>query len=114
MTARDDDRAKAVVGMLSEWADWMRGDEAGRGYPRKSAMLQSGYVSSTFEDLCDLADAQRCRIVDACIDDLPPNQRAAIYRCYLASVFRMRDYEGSLIAAHGALDVAFRKKGVLW
>lgn len=111
---RDEVKATAVVRLISEWADWMRGDKVGEGYPAKSSFLQSGYVSSTFEDLCDSADAQRNRIVDSCIDDLPPNQNAAIYRCYLAAVFRMRDYEGSLIAAHDTLEGAFVRKGVLW
>lgn len=108
-------KADAVVGILIDWSDWMKGYEGiGKGYPKRSIGLQSGYCSSTFEDMCDSADAIRNQVVDSCIDDLAPDQSAAIYRQYLAAVFRMRDFASSLIAAHEALALSLRRKGVLW
>ena len=114
MSARDLARLEAVVGILTEWASWMHGYSPRLGYPNHSAMLSSGGNSDTFEDMCDTADAQRNQTVDSCVDDLPPNQKAAVYRRYLAAVFRMRDYEGSLVSAHVALEISLRRKGMLW
>lgn len=114
MSARDLARMEAVVGILTDWANWMKGYSPNLGYPSHSMMLSSGGNSSTFEDMCDAADAQRNHAVDSCVDDLPPNQKAAIYHRYLAAVFRLRDYEGSLVSAHEALDVSLRGKGMMW
>lgn len=107
-------RAEAVIGILLDWAKWQQGYSVRLGYPPKSCGLQSGYVSASFDEMCDSADRQRNEIVDSCITDLPPAQNAAIYRRYLAAVFRMRDYEGALAQAHVTLSGAFVKKGVLW
>ena len=90
MSARDLTRLEAVVGILT------------------------GGSSDTFEDMCDPADAQRNQGVDSCVDDLPTDQRAAIYRRYLSAVFRMRDYETAIVLAHEALEVALRRKGMMW
>lgn len=108
-------RAEAVVGILKDWADSMKGRGNRLGYPAKSCGFQSGYVSATFEEMCRTADIERNRIVDTCIDDLAsPAHKAAIYSRYLAAVFRMRDYENALAQAHVELMQAFTKKGVLW
>ena len=114
MSARDMARLEAVVGILTEWAAWMQGYSPRLGYPTHAAMLSTGGSSDTFEDMCDEADAQRNHAVDTCIDDLPPNQKAAVYRRYLSAVFRMRDYETSLMTAHEALEVSLRRKGIMW
>ena len=114
MTANDLARSEAVIGILMDWADWMKGYDSKGGYPKRSAGFSMATVVGTFEDMCDHADAHRNQVVDSCIDDLPPNQKAAIYRCYLWAVFRMPDYEGSLIAAHLALEIELKKKGMVW
>lgn len=107
-------RSASVVALLAEWADWMQGDDENHGYPKKSAGFGMCVTLGTFEDMCDHADNLRMQTVDACVSDLPPNQNAAIYRQYLAAVFRMRDFEGSLLAAHDALERALVGKGMVW
>lgn len=107
-------RAEAVVRLLLDWADWMKGYHTKLGFGTKSAGLQSGFVSASFDEMCEQADYQRNEIVDSCVNDLPPNQSAAIHHRYCASVYRMRDYEGSLLDAHERLTVTLRSKGVLW
>ena len=57
--------------ILAEWADWMSHEKVGRGYPSRAAGLSSGGSSESFEDLCERADAQRARTVDAVIRSLP-------------------------------------------
>ena len=92
----------------------MHSGSVGRRYPKRSTGISSGYVSASFDEMCEESDAQRCRIVDSCVDDLIPAQNAAIHRCYLSSVYRLRDYEQSLVDAHARLEESFRRKGVLW
>lgn len=106
-------RIDSVVSILEEWSDWMQSDDENHGYPKKSAGFSQCVTLGTFEDMCDHADNLRMQVVDACVSDLPPDQRAAIYRQYLAAVFRMRDFEGSLLAAHEALSRALISKGMV-
>ena len=107
-------QVEAVIGILMDWADWQRGEGNRLGYPSRSSGFQSGYVSSTFDEMCRVADIYRCKIVDTCIDDLEsPAQKAAIYHRYVFAVFRMRNYEDTLAEAHVELMQAFKRKGVL-
>ena len=114
LTAAAQARADSVVSILTEWAEWMQRDDSGGGYPARSAGFGQCVSVGTFEDMCDHADALRVQVVDSCVSDLPPNQNAAIYRRYLAAVFRMRDYEGSLMAAHETLERMLKNKGMVW
>ena len=111
-------RTQKVVNMLKEWADWSRGYRMRIGYPERSPgfAIGGGVVTrDTSDEQADDAANQRCDIIDRCVDDLrEPAQRAAIHHCYLQAVFRMRDYDTSLLDAHAALDIAFRRKGILW
>ena len=111
-------KANAVSGILVEWANWSKGYRMRIGYPSRSAGFEPGggvVTKETSEHQYDDVAADRCRIVDRCIDDLPVKaQSAAIHRCYLSAVYRLRDYEQTLLDAHEALEVAFRRKGVLW
>lgn len=102
-----------VVDLLEQWAEWQRGYRVRIGFPPRSCGMRSDGLGS-FDSMCDEAHIYRCRAVDACIDDLAvPAQRAAIHRRYLSSVYRMRDYEYSLAAAHRELAWAFRRKGII-
>lgn len=107
---------QAVVRLMEDWADWQRGYRLKLGYPTKSAGIESGGGSTSFDDLCDESDAEVMRKVDACVNDLPPIQRAAVCKRYgIAAVFRFprQNYEAVLVEAHVALTEAFRKKGVV-
>jgi len=108
-------KADAVVRLLMDWADWQKGYRMKIGYPRRSAGMSSGgVVSEQSSDDYTSSDNIRCEIVDGCVDGLIPVQKAAIYHRYLAAVFRMRDYEHSLLHAHEQLTHTLRVKGVLW
>lgn len=108
-------RADAVIGILIDWARWQHGYAPRLGYPPKSAGMQSGNQSGSSDDWSAAEDKRRNEIVDRCIDDLAtPAHKAAIHHRYLASVFRMRDYENALAEAHLILMGVFQAKGVLW
>ena len=106
---------QAVVRLMEDWADWQRGYRLKLGYPTKSAGIESGGGSASFDDLCDESDAEVMRKVDACVNDLPPIHRAAVCKRYgIAAVFRFprQNYEDALCEAHVALMAAFSKKGI--
>ena len=109
-------RFEAVIGILQDWSNWHKGYRIRVGYPPKSAGFQSGGSVSddTSEHSYAAADNARFEIVEACVDDLMPAQNAAIYHRYCHTVYRMRDYTGSLSDAHDRLCIVFRQKGIMW
>jgi len=117
MNLLDDYRAEKTKTLLTEWAEWTKHHDPKTYYPGKSCGLQSGpqvVTADSSDEQQDEAEAQRCVIVDRCIDDLRvPAQKAAIHRCYVFSVYRMRDYGLMLEQAHSALQRAFMRKGIL-
>jgi len=106
-----------VIGILEDWARWQRAYSVFLGAPRRSLGFDLGgsaVTAESGEQNREVADRERCKIVDACVDSLEvPAQRAAIHRRYLSAVYRMRDYEQALCAAHEALLVAFLDKRLL-
>jgi len=106
---------EAVVRLMEDWADWQRGYRLKLGYPTKSAGIESGGGSTSFDDICDESDAEVMRKVDACVNDLSLIQRSAVLKRYgIAVVFRFprENYETVLCEAHVALTAAFSKKGI--
>ena len=106
-----------VVSILEDWARWQQAYSVFLGAPRRSLGFDLGgsaVTAESGEQNKEVADRERCKIVDACVDSLKvPAQKAAIHRRYLCSVYRMRDYEQMLCAAHEALLVAFLDKRLL-
>lgn len=105
-----------LVYILEDWANWQKGYSGIKGFPSRSIGLQSGYVSSSFEDLCDSVDNAVCVSVDTAIDDLAKPEAAAIRKRYgVASVFRFpRDNYAQLLSdAHFKLMEELPKKGVV-
>ena len=106
-----------VIGILEDWARWQQAYSVFLGAPRRSLGFDLGgsaVTAESGEQNREVADRERCKIVDACVDSLEvPAQKAAIHRRYLCSVYRMRDYEQMLCAAHEALLVAFLDKRLL-
>ena len=116
MNESADRRQVALVGLLQEWADWMRGYNVKTGYPRRSIGLASERGSTSFDEMCGQMDARICKAVDASVDDLPPHQQSAITHRYLASVFRFPrlEYAVVLTDAHEALLVSLLRKGIIF
>jgi hypothetical protein len=106
-----------VVSILEDWARWQQAYSVFLGAPRRSLGFDLGgsaVTAESGEQNREVDDRERCKIVDACVDSLEvPAQRAAIHRRYLSAVYRMRDYEQALCAAHEALLVAFLDKRLL-
>ena len=106
---------ESIIFELNEWARWQKGYRLKLGYPSKAIGLESGYVSHTFEDLCDEADNSRLRIVDCAVNDLEsPTQKAAIHHRYLGTVVRFprNNLPELLLEAHLEIMKNLRKRGI--
>jgi hypothetical protein len=67
--------------ILEDWSRWMKKDSHRLGYPNKVSYLSSGgeSTSDVFEHMVDESDKNNVKIVNACIDSLPIEQKKAIY-----------------------------------
>ena len=102
--------------ILAEWADWMSHEKVGRGYPSRAAGLSSGGSSESFEDLCERADQQRARTVDAVIRSLPTGACAAVHSVWLGSrwVLEWMDRAECYAQAVDRLPVELNRRGVVY
>ena len=111
-----DTRYAAVVALLESWAEWHHTDtDIDIGYPSRSAGFQPTGLTS-FEDMCDRADQQAMRAVDAAVGSLPPAQAAAVYCMYgISNVFRFprNNLESLFDEALMRLSVVLRSKGFI-
>lgn len=94
-------RLDRLEALLDDWAKWMNVDSNFLGYPTKSIMLSSGGESSheAFEIMLQQTDNENVRIIDACIDSLPSNQKEAVYSHFFKlkkNLFHERDYSLAL------------------
>ena len=115
---RDDiNMIDSLTYLLMDWADWQKGYRMKGGYPARSAGFDTGgYASKSFDEMLEDSDMEICRLVDYAINDLSPVQNAAIYRRYLAAVFRFERviYIEALAGAHLSLCQSLPKKGVVF
>lgn len=79
-----------VLFYLDLWQSFMKTNKNNLGYPSAAAGFLTGGISS-FEDLADESDSQSARVVDSVIDDLPTNQKEAIYFAYLGQNTKLDD-----------------------
>lgn len=71
--------------LLDEWARWMKKDDHGLGYPKRSLGISTGGASSSFEEMYENGELDRIKTVDSVIHSLDNQQRDAIYARYLGS-----------------------------
>lgn len=71
--------------LLREWARWMKEDNHGLGYPKKSIGMSSGGESSygALDEMIEKNDLANIKTLDTVIHDLDPEQRKAIYARFL-------------------------------
>lgn len=115
MTNTDMERiVDLVVNELKDWAHWMRKDTESRhlGYPSRSAGMSSGYVSKTFDEMCEYIDIERVLIINALVCDLVPAQSAAIHHRYLGTVvqFPRNNLPDLLAQAHLEIYEGMKRK----
>jgi hypothetical protein len=102
-----------LMDLLDAWSRWMRSDDHGLGYPKKSPFLQSGGESTegVFEDMLDAMDLKQVITIDAIIESLPQDQKKALFARFLKSRKPMY-YEKNLeMAIDNLLTIASRRIG---
>jgi|TARA_R110001592_G_scaffold214452_1_gene467394 hypothetical protein len=87
-----------LIAILEDWSRWMKQDSHKLGYPNKTSYLSSGGESTVdvFEHMIDEADKENVKIINACIDSLPINQKKAIYYRWLKGnkpIFYERNFD---------------------
>lgn len=106
----------AVILELTDWARWMRKDTNTRhlGYPSRSLGMESGYISSTFDEMCETADLERVMVINSLVNDLVPAQRGAVEYKYLRTSMRFprNNYMELLLQAHFEVYIGMKKKGL--
>ena len=79
-------RIERIMVLLEDWAFFMKHDNNRLGYPSKSLGMASGGDSSqAFDDMCDKANADNIRTINAIINSLDKEQRDAVYARWLGS-----------------------------
>ena len=78
-------RITRLMSILDDWSRWMKVDKHGLGYPTSTSYFSSGgeSTSEVFEDMVSKTDMNNIKVVDAVIDGLKKNQKAAIYYRFL-------------------------------
>ena len=78
-------RINRLMIILDDWSRWMKSDNHGLGYPSRTSYFSTGgeSTSEVFEDMVSKTDMNNIKIVDAVIDGLEKNQKAAIYYRFL-------------------------------
>lgn len=100
--------------LMDEWAIWVRSYKTNLGWRSKTVGLESGYTSKSFEELFDGVELEVFKKIDAAVEDLSPQRRAAIKRCYgMSKSFPFERYQEELISAHRELLGSLPKMGVV-
>ena len=78
-------RITRLMSILEDWSRWMKFDNHKLGYPNKTSYFSTGgeSTSEVFEDMVSKTDMHNIKVVDAVIDGLEKNQKAAIYYRFL-------------------------------
>ncbi len=94
-----DAQARAVYHLIG-WGEWRRQNRGSvtRGYPSKSAGIESGGGSEEFDHMVEREDAKAAAICDTVIDDLP-----VLYRAQLAAEYIER-CQSRLGQGNGLID----------
>jgi len=71
--------------LLDEWARWMKQDDHGLGYPKRSLGISTGGASGSFDEMYESSELEKIKIVDSVIHSLDNEQVKAIYARYLGS-----------------------------
>jgi hypothetical protein len=101
-----------LLGILHDWARWMRWDSYGEGYPKSATGFLSGGASASFDDLMGNADQYEMWAFNAAVDDLPHDYRKAVHNQHLQTKYYIPQFGQTLTLAYDALYLACRRKGL--
>lgn len=95
--------------LLEEWANWMKQDDIGIGYPKQSVGFLSGGSSRSFDEMFESSELENIKTLDSVIHSLDKYQREAIYARYTGTKKPVR-YEHQLeMAIDNLLTIVGRR-----
>lgn len=76
-----------LMHLLRQWTRWMKEDDHGLGYPKKSIGMSSGGESSygAFDEMIEKTELANIKVLDTVIHDLDHEQRKAVYARFLGT-----------------------------
>ncbi len=102
--------------LLDLWAEYMRGELGGNGMPDgygSRAHVGSSTASKAWDAMVNDIERWQAEAIDACIDDLPMNECAAVHSVKLASVWRLREpIDDVYLRAREGLKAGLKRRGV--
>jgi hypothetical protein len=103
---------KRLSYLLQTWADWLREPAVHLGYPTTAAGIR-WRSADDWEDLVDHLDETMARAVDTAVDDLPLNERTAVYATVIGPMVRLREpVQDVYDRARGLLKIRLRARGI--
>lgn len=104
-----------VEDMLYLWKRWMHGGKSKHlGYPTRSSTGDVQVDNAEFDQMVAEADDRCARATDAAIDELPANNKAAVYRKHLGGPFAgsANVLEAYYVVAVALLGRALDRRGI--
>ena len=102
--------------LLDLWAEYMRGELGGTGMPDgydSRTHVGSSTASKAWDAMVNDVERWQAEVIDACIDDLPLNECAAVHCVKLASVWRLREpIQDAYLRARDRLKLDLKRRGV--
>lgn len=100
---------------LAVWREWLQQSDSHRlGYPSRASGIR-GTGAQDFDEMCHSMDERTARAVDACVDDLPRAERAAVYTVVLAPRRSWMQPDALMVVyerAREMLRVALKRRGI--
>lgn len=102
--------------LLDVWAEYMRGELGGSGLPDgydSRAHVGSSTASKAWDAMVNDIERWQAETIDACVDDLPMNERVAVHHVKLNSVWRLREpIQDVYLRARETLKVSLARRNV--
>lgn len=109
------DPLKRLELWLHDWSNWMARYRATTGHAARGGCIATGGASKSFEELCAPLEKQAYQATDAAVEDLPDEERDAVWKQYGVGVVRsIENFEQHLHAAHTKLLRALKARHVLF
>lgn len=105
---------KRLSFLLATWRDFMRQPDKSLGYPSRAAGIRYR-AGDDFDSMVESLDRTMALAVDACVDDLPLNERASVYATVLSGgkVWRFREpIEVVYDRARAMLKIRLKARGI--
>jgi len=113
-TGAEDPLEQALSDALDVWAEWLRSGRWVDGYPDRSVMFGEARSGTDWQDLEEAVDLRVAQAVDAAIEGLTGNERAAVFTVKVHSLYQLREpIEVVYLRARAALRVVLVRRGVL-